>query len=206
MPTRPFRTPQFQMIDYIVRITAREKRMHTRTASLCAAALVVLSPAALADPVSLTLDGTWFDFIVGDVGDTWRSALDGEAIVFSVSSSTSFTLRLTDFGFAGDQLEVVADGTALLGSTSLVATDDTVYAFSPDEAFGTPGTWSQGVWSLGPGSYTFSGTAIGSPFGGAAWGISAVADAGTNVPEPGSMAVVLLGLTMLATTRARRLR
>jgi hypothetical protein len=160
---------------------------------------------ARAAPVNLTLDGAWFEFAVGGVGDVWRSPLDGLPLTFSVSSATAFTLRVVDVGFAGDQLEVVSDGTSVLGSTSTVLADDSVFAFAPDDAFAAPGTWSQGVWLLGPGTYTFNGAATASPFGGGAWAISALAGGpSAAIPEPRTWGLVLGALAIAGATARRR--
>lgn len=177
-------------------------RIHKQCLMALAAAIHL--PAATAGPVGLTLDGAWFDFQVGDVGDVWRSPLDGEPITFTLTSVTAFTLRVVDVGFAGDRVEVLSDGTTVLGTTSEVPIDDNVFAFTPDEAFGAPGTWSQGAWLLGAGTYSFSGSATASPFGGGAWAISAVADATPTIPEPGSWGLVLGALAFGATATRRR--
>lgn len=170
-----------------------------------AVATALCLSSATAGPVLLTIDGAWFDFSVGDVGDVWRSPLDGYPITFTLTSGSAFTLRLVDIGFSGDRVEVLSGGTTLLGTTASVPIDDTVFAFTPDEAFAAPGTWSQGSWSLGAGSYSFTGTATASPFGGGAWAISAVAGGTHVVPEPGSLALVLGALALAAATTRRRL-
>lgn len=166
---------------------------------LIAAASAVTLGTASAATSALTTDGTWFEFLVGETGDVWRSTLDGDPITFTLTSASPFTLRLVDVGFAGDRVEVVAGGSTVLGTTGAVAADDTLFAFTPDEAFAAPGTWSQGTWLLAAGSYSFSGTATASPFGSAAWAISAVA-----VPEPATWAMALGGLAWTAAVAARR--
>lgn len=159
---------------------------------------------ATAGPVALTTDGAWFDFSVGDVGDVWRSPLDGDPITFALASASAFTLRLVDVGFAGDRVEVLSGVTTVLGTTSDVPVNDTVFAFAADEAFAAPGTWSQGTWLLGAGTYSFTGSATASPFGGGAWAISALADITPTIPEPGTWTLVLSGLALAAATARRR--
>ena len=170
-----------------------------------AAAAVLCLSSATAGPVVITTDGTWFDFSVGDVGDVWRSPLDGDPITFTLTSASAFTLRLVDVGFAGDRVEVLSGGATVLGTTDIVPVDDTVFAFTPDEAFAAPGTWSQGTWMLGAGTYSFTGSATASPFGGGSWAISALADVTPTIPEPGTWALVLIsGLALVAATPRRR--
>ena len=157
--------------------------------------------SASAAPVALTADGTWFDFVVGDVGDAWRSPLDGDPISFTLTSASTFTLRVVDVGFAGDRVDVLLGGSSVLGTTADVPVDDSVFAFTPDEAFAAPGTWSQGTWALAAGTYSFTGTATASPFGGGAWAISALA---APIPEPGIWSLMLGGLALVAATARRR--
>lgn len=173
--------------------------MRFGTSLLLAAVAATVVPQVDAAPVELSLDGIWFDFVVGDVADVWRSSLDGEPISFSLTSATPFTLRLVDVGFAGDRADVVSGGFTLLGTTSLVPTDDTVFAFSADQAIEAPSVWSQGQWLLDAGTYSFTGTAVASPFGGGAWGISAL-----PIPEPGTWAMMLAGLFSVAAIARRR--
>lgn len=148
--------------------------------------LLVVPASAVAS--SLAADGDWSEFLVGGSGDVWRSPLDLEPISFALEASSPFVLRVVDLGFAGDTVQVFS-GATLLGTTAPVAVDDTVFAFTADEALASPSVWSQGQWLLDPGSYTFSGFATASPFGGANWAISALA-----VPEVASWAMLLAGL------------
>jgi hypothetical protein len=178
--------------------------MRSGTSTLVAFAVLAYLPAPHAGPVAISTDGTWFDFAVGDVGDVWRSPLDGNPIMFTLTSASAFTLRLVDVGFAGDRVEVLSGGTTALGTTSDVPTDDSVFAFTPDEAFAVPATWSQGTWLLGAGTYSFTGSATASPFGGGAWAISALADTTPTIPEPGSWGLVLSALALAAASTRRR--
>lgn len=171
--------------------------MQLRALMFHAAVLATLAPAAHAADTVLTTDGSWFEFVVSEPGDSWRSVLDGELISFTLTTATAFTLRVVDIGFAGDRVAVLAGGNPL-GTTAAVPETDAVFAFTPDEAFAEPAVWSQGQWLLGPGSYSFSGSATATPFGSAGWAISALA-----VPEPGSWALMLGGLALFAAGRRR---
>ena len=179
--------------------------MKFRKPKWAAIAAVLCISNANAGPIALTLDGAWFDFAVGGVGGVWLSPLNGDPITFTLTSAYAFTLRLVDVGFAGDRVEVLSGGATVLGTTDIVPVDDTVFAFTPDEAFAAPGTWSQGTWLLGAGTYSFTGSATASPFGGGSWAISALADVTSTIPEPGTWALVLIsGLALVAATPRRR--
>jgi PEP-CTERM motif len=179
-----------------VRVESLMKK-HLVLAALVAGLGSVGSASALST-IDLTADGTWFEFGVGDVGDTWRSVLDGDPLTFAFTSTQDFELRVVDVGFAGDRVEVFSNATSF-GLTSSVPIDDTVFAFSAPEGFASPAVWSQRVLQFGPGSYVFSGTAANSPYGGATFGISAFA-----VPEPSQTLLMLSGLGLLGAMMHRR--
>ena len=167
------------------------------------ATLALASTAGSAALVDLPTDGTWLDFIVERPGDPWTSALDGQPVSFEVNSTRPFTLRVVDTGFAGDQADVLVDGVPL-GATAAVPANDLVFAFSPDDAFSDPVTWSQGMWAFAAGRHVFSGTGLATPFGGALFSISAVVD-DQSVPAPATLTLALLpGLAVLAARRRRR--
>lgn len=149
---------------------------------------------AQAATVTLTGDGAWFDFYAVDGAASWLD-VSGEAVEFTYTSNTAFQLRLVDYFFPGDSAQVYANGT-LLGSTPAVPYDDTLFAATPNSAFGNS-AWSKRTWTLGAGAYTFSGLPSVLPTGASVLAISV-----TAVPEP-AMAW-LAGVGVLGVLSARR--
>lgn len=166
---------------------------------LMAAALSAAAGVAFAGPVSLKADGSWFSFNVLDGAPGWSSD-DGSPLEFSFSSSSAFTLRITDFFFAGESTGLKVNG-SYLGQTALVPEDLNEFAATPGDAFGNP-VWSQGSWVFGPGSYVFSGDLALSP---SFQGLMAISVLGAqSVPEPA--APLLLGAALASLVLARRYR
>lgn len=168
---------------------------------IVAVALSAAAGAALAGPVPLKADGSWFNFNVLDGTQGW-SADDGSPQEFSFSSGSAFTLRITDFFFAGESTGFKVNG-SYFGQTALVPQDFTEFAAAPDDAFGNP-VWSQGTWVFGPGSYVFSGDMAWSP---GFQGLMAISVLATHsVPEPAAPLLLLAALGSLAVARSTRRR
>ncbi len=150
---------------------------HSASALLMALGVAGFVPTtAQAATLALPDDGTWFDFFVIDGASSWLDA-SSEALEFTYTSSTAFQLRLVDYFFPGDAVQVYANG-SLLGSTPVVPFDDTLFAATPDSAFANA-AWGKRVWTLDAGAYTFSGSPSVVPTGAAVMAISV-----TAVPEP----------------------
>lgn len=158
--------------------------------------------ASAALSFALSPDGLWSEFVFTDAGNPWLDPNSSEEIQFTLSSTRSFSLRVVDVGFAGDRVTVYANG-SLLGPTSTVAADDALFVFSADESFGDA-RWSQGIWTLPAGTYTFTGFGDAAPLGASAFAISALVDPATNLPLPATTAMALAGLLALAASRRRR--
>lgn len=150
---------------------------------------------AQAASLALSGDGTWSDFFVIDGATSWLDD-SSEALEFTYSSSTAFQLRVVDYFFPGDAVQVYANG-SLLGDTPTVSFDDTLFAASPDSAFANA-AWGKRVWTLGAGSYTFTGTPLAVPTGAAVMAISVAA-----VPEPAFAWLVFAGGVGLFAVRRR---
>lgn len=170
---------------------------HSASALLAALALAgLVPPTAQAASLALPGDGTWSDFFVIDGAPSWMDA-SSEALEFTYTSSTAFQLRLVDYYFPGDAVQVFANG-SLLGSTPSVAFDDTMAASTPDEAF-AGASWSKRVWTLDAGAYTFSGLPAVVPLGAAVMAISVSA-----VPEPSMAWLACCGVLGVLNLRPRR--
>ena len=163
------------------------------------AALLGASASVLAGPVALNGNGDWYNFNVIDGSGAWLSDAF-TPLEFSYSSSTSFTLRITDFLSAGEFTGFRVNG-SYFGATNVVAEDYSELAFTPDEAFGRA-LWSQGSWQFGPGSYVFSGDFGRAPTG---QGVMAISVQGGNaVPEPSALSLLALAGLAAVCARSRR--
>jgi len=165
------------------------------------ATLAAASASAVAGPVALNGNGDWFTFNVVDGSGAWVSdALT--PLEFSFSSSSAFTLRITDFIAAGESTGFRVNG-SYFGQTNAVAEDYSELAFSPDEAFGRS-LWSQGTWQFGPGSYVFSGDFGLAPAGLGLMAISVLG--GRAVPEPAALSLLAAAALAAGLARQRRRR
>jgi len=161
--------------------------------ALGAAGLVAVPSHAAS--VALSGNGAWFDFYAVDGATSWLDA-SSEAVEFTYTSSTAFQLRLVDYFFPGDAVQVYANG-ALLGSTPTVAFDDTLFASTPDSAFANA-AWGKRVWTLDAGAYTFSGLPSVLPTGSAVLAISISA-----VPEASMLWLAGCGVLSVMGLRRR---
>lgn len=181
-----------------------------RSTLLAAAlALAALLPAHAA---TLPADGSWASFTVdanlapydfGWVGD------DGAALAFSVTIAAGQvgTLTVVDAGFSGDRFHVY-DNALLLGSTGAAVNGDTAGAitFDPDLALASA-DFSRGSFTLGAGTHVITGLMFESAsdaFGPLNASIGGVKLTVSPVPEPGSYALLLIGLGLLLGTLRRR--
>ena len=199
--------------------------------ALLAAAFAVSAHAAPAHAtaVALTTDasqagyGAWNPFNVSDMealdsGTAWidsantSSAGYGSALsfTFTVAAGQVGTLSVVDAGFAGDMYRVTNLG-SVIGVTSTVAsaTYPSVTDVGTDfgAAFANP-VFSQGVYTLGAGTYSISGelaqsvsAADGSNLNATVGAVSLTVAA---IPEPSTYALVFAGLGVVALLTRRR--
>ncbi len=187
---------------------------HLIAAALAASALI--AAPAHASSVALAADGQWNEFdvdnqVAADFGTGWIDDTDGSALsfTFTIAAGTRGTLTVVDAGFAGDTFAVTNFGAAL-GSTSGVAhgTTDGDVVFDFDAALANP-AYSRGVFTLGAGTYSISGSLLQSVFDTAA-GADLDATNGalrlttSPVPEPSGTALLLGGLAVAALAARRR--
>ena len=184
------------------------------TAAVLAAAAVIAAPAH-ATTVALPADGSWNEFTVDNsvapaYGNGWIDFADGSPLSFSftIAAGSVGTLTVVDAGFAGDTFAITNFGT-VIGDTSSVPTG-TIEGSSVtdfDAALANP-AYSQGVFTLGAGTYSISGwllqsvlddtgAALDSTYGGLRLSVSVV-------PEPTGAALLLGGLAALALVARRR--
>lgn len=175
--------------------------------------VTVLGLAALvpAHAATLPADGSWAGFTVdanlppyalGWVDD------NGTPLSFDIDVPTGYTGTLTvvDAGFSGDRFAVY-DGAALLGQTGAAVNGDTTGAivFSYDVALADT-AFSRGVFTLDAGSHRITGLLSQSTtdaFGPLNATLGGVRLTLSPVPEPASVATLLMGLGLLAAVRRR---
>lgn len=140
-----------------------------RFGALAAALLAAsLSAPAQATSVSMTTDGTWYQFDVDDLsassgGLEWIDAIsdsgyhnDGSALAFTFTLNNAGSLTVVDGGFGGDEYQVTVNGVdyfthALLApSAHSVGTDFDAALLDSDN-------FSYLTLALNPGTYTVTG-------------------------------------------------
>lgn len=180
-----------------------------------ATGLMAVAPAVLAGPI---LDTTWYEFGFTDVGinatgcdpadpggpfcipssGTLTTFLDAPPWTFTALSST--TLTVTDAFTSGDRFEVFDFGVSI-GFTSLPAAGANVDCGDDPAICLTTAGMSIGTFVLAAGDHSITLSPILAPDGGGAGYLRVAAAA---VPEPGTLALAMLGLLGLYSLRLRR--
>jgi hypothetical protein len=167
------------------------------TLGLAVALLAVLGGAAQADQ-TLIVDGGWDIFGWSDGPGVWN--YDG---VFTYSTASWTSLKVTDAAVDGDRFEVYDYGT-LLGTTSVPANDgDMEYDF--DAAYASP-KWSSAEFILAPGDHSIRFYVIEIATGYTSGGGLLRADtcSAPTVPAPAGILLGTLGTGLVGWLRRRR--
>ena len=182
-------------------------------AAALAAAAVMATPAH-ATSVNLAAGGGWSEFNVDsflspDGGTGWIDedyAGDNSALsfTFTIAKGMHGTLSVVDAGFAGDTFSITNFG-SVLGATSGVpaGTSSGPTEFDFDAAFANP-AYSKGVFTLGAGTYSISGSLLQSVDGDLDATNGAVRLDVSAVPEPSTAALMLAGFAAAALLARRR--
>jgi hypothetical protein len=158
------------------------------------------------------VSGTWYTFGFGGTNSALVNgtgfALGNIGVVapdapWTINLAGPFQLIVTDGFNAGDRFELFDFGvslglTSLVSSTSGANCSNAVLACNADPLF------SHGTFLLGVGNHSITGTVPISPFGGGAGFF--IIRAVTQVPEPGSLALVALALGILGFSMSRSRR
>ncbi|HEX4939683.1 MAG TPA: hypothetical protein VFX11_13475 [Candidatus Kapabacteria bacterium] len=197
--------------------------MHTafsKKSALAAALLAAaLSVPAQATSVSVTTDGSWYQFDVDEVvagsgGLEWIDAItdghglysgDGSALSFTFTLNQAGTLSIVDGGFGGDEYQVSVNGVNYFTSTPLapgLASTGTDF----DAALANTDGFSYLNLFLNPGTYTVTGLLqvsasdpYGNPYNASVGGLRV-----SEVPVPAAAWLLGSGLLALAARLRRR--
>ena len=182
-------------------------------AAALAAAAAIAAPAH-ATSVALAGDGSWNEFDVDSMlssggGTGWIDeayAGDDSALsfTFTIATGSRGTLTVVDTGFAGDTF-TITNGGAVLGTTAGVpaGTSAGPLVFAYDDALANP-AYSSGVFTLGAGTYSISGTLLQSVDGDLDATSGGLRLSVSAIPEPTNAALMFAGLAAVAVLARRR--
>jgi hypothetical protein len=167
---------------------------------------------AHATSVALAADGQWNEFTVDSFtaqsfGTEWIDFADGSPLTFTftIGAGRTGTLSVLDAGFAGDTFTVTNFG-ASLGTTASVAQGSIGGdAKGLDDAWGDA-SFSRGVFTLGAGTYSVSGTLLQSVLDDGGFDLDSTNGAVrlSVVPESSPLAMLLAGAGLVGFIARRR--
>lgn len=182
-------------------------RKSIRTVSLgVVLALTVLGMPSISYADMITVGGGWNSF-------SWTGTNTSQVeSAFTFTSAASVAVKVTDAYVPGDRFQLFDNG-KLIGTTSQLNGGSATWTDNPDTAFAS-GKFSSGIFALGAGTHSLVLENIQSPTGYPGGSAFFRVDAGGNggggsvssvdTPEPGTLALVGLGVAGLAVRRRFR--
>lgn len=182
-----------------------------RLAAFALAGASLLGAHGAVQAAAITV-GTWYEFGFGGVGSALTSgtgtvALTSPSTTYAPDPAWTFTigatggqLFVTDAFQSGDRFEIFNNSVSmgLTSAPTLGSSCGSVLNCALVDS-----NFSKAFFALAPGSYSITGTAVLSPFGGGA-GAFRVVENPVKVPEPAPLA--LLGIGLLAALGWKRQR
>jgi hypothetical protein len=191
-----------------------ERLMNKQLMAIALATTALMAAPVRATSVGLVADGKWMEFnvdsdLAADSGSGWIDedyAGDDSTLnfTFTIAKGSVGKLTVVDAGFAGDTFSVTSFGNAI-GATSgvPVGTRAGSTEFSFDAALADP-AYSNGVFMLGAGAYSVSGSLLQSVDGNLDATNGALRLTTSAVPEPSRTALMFGGLAAVAVLARRR--
>lgn len=187
-------------------------RRHLLIAALLTSAGITSANAAL---VNLSTDGSWNQFDVTpdlalDGGLGWIDIADGSALSFqfTVNAGSVAQLTVVDTGFSGDRFSVSVNGIAQAPTTAAANSYPVAIGQADfDTALGNA-DYSRGLYLLGAGTYTVTGTLLSSALDGTGAPLNATSGGlkvdVSAVPLPAAAWLMLSGLGAMGLRLRRR--
>lgn len=184
----------------------------TKLTAIVACLAGLLPVSASAGPIALD---TWYTFIFTGVGNSFVSGAGATPVTnppagsslataddpaWTITLTNSATLTFLDLFLSTDRFEIF-NNLVSLGQTSAPATGGS--CGTDISCALADSSYSRGVFNLGPGSYSFTGTQVAGT-GGA--GVFMVASAQTPAPVPTPSSLALFGAALAAAGMLRRRR